>query len=157
MLLFTGARVTEILELSPNAFQFDRGVVTLRTLKRRQLSFREIPLPQQLLDGLDRQFGIRVRQRNPALTNERLWRFHRVTAWRIINTEFEKAGIYGVRATPRGLRHAFGIATLASGLPLNLVQKLLGHASIKTTTIYTEASGPEERAFMGRFWDCTRP
>ena len=63
-----------------------------------------------------------------------------------------RAGIDGVRATPRGLRHAFGVGTLAAGVPLNVVQRLLGHASIATTTIYTEAAGPEAHALAARFW-----
>lgn len=63
-----------------------------------------------------------------------------------------RAGVQGVRGTPRGLRHAFGIHTLAAGMPLNIVQRMLGHSSIATTTIYTEATGPEDRAFAERFW-----
>ena len=61
-------------------------------------------------------------------------------------------GITGVRASLRGLRHSFGVTAVTKGIPLNIVQRLLGHASITTTTIYTEASGPEERAIVSRFW-----
>jgi site-specific recombinase XerD len=67
----------------------------------------------------------------------------------------ENAGIRGIRATPRGLRHAFGVGTLGAGVPLNIVQRLLGHSSIKTTTIYTEACGPDEQAIVARFWNHT--
>ncbi len=61
-------------------------------------------------------------------------------------------GMRGRRASQRGLRHAFGVGTLAAGVPLNIVQRLLGHSSITTTTIYTEAAGPEQYALAEKFW-----
>ena len=61
--------------------------------------------------------------------------------------------IIGRAACPRGLRHSFGVGTLQAGVPLNLVQRWLGHARISTTAIYTAACGPEEIAFAARFWE----
>jgi integrase/recombinase XerD len=58
----------------------------------------------------------------------------------------------GRAACPRGLRHGFGVGSLQSGVPLNLVQRWLGHARISTTAIYADASGPEELAFARHFW-----
>ena len=49
-----------------------------------------------------------------------------------------RAGIYGVRASLRGLRHAFGVNTLAARMPLNLVQRMLGHSSITAKTTYMD-------------------
>jgi site-specific recombinase XerD len=48
------------------------------------------------------------------------------------------------RASTHWLRHTFGRHALADGASLNVVQAVLGHASIQTTTIY--ASGPAEQA-----------
>src|SRR5262245_54090804 len=151
-LMWTGARVSEVLELTASSFQITAGLVAIRTLKRRQHSVREIPVPPALLDELEIHFGLWKQQATPLLRQPRLWTFHRVTAWRMIKDALKRAGVHGVRATPRGLRHAFGVGTLAAGVPLNIVQRLLGHASIHTTTIYTEASGPEEAALVARFW-----
>jgi hypothetical protein len=55
-------------------------------------------------------------------------------------------------ASPKGLRHAFGVRAIQSGAPLNLVQRWLGHADMKTTAIYTSAVGPEERAIAAMTW-----
>jgi integrase/recombinase XerD len=52
---------------------------------------------------------------------------------------------------PKGLRHAFGRAFQAS-VPPHLVQRWLGHASLRTTSIYGDVIGPEERAFAARMW-----
>lgn len=151
-LVWTGARISEVLALTPEHFQIDGGLVAIRTLKRRRHFVREIPLSTQLVAELDQCFDLRGAQRSPLRAKALLWTFHRVTGWRRIKAAMESAGIYGVRATPRGLRHAFGVGTLAAGVPLNIVQRLLGHSSISTTTIYTAASGPDERALVARFW-----
>jgi integrase/recombinase XerD len=38
------------------------------------------------------------------------------------------------------------------GVPLNIIQKWLGHADIATTAIFTNVLGPEERAIAARMW-----
>ena len=60
--------------------------------------------------------------------------------------------ITGPQATPKGLRHGFGVHALHSGVPLNLLQKWMGHASISVTAIYGNAVGPEEREIAKRMW-----
>ena len=64
----------------------------------------------------------------------------------------DKAELEGVYAMPKGLRHAFAIACLDKGLPLNMVQKWLGHSSIETTAIYANAVGKEERKLAAKLW-----
>ena len=65
----------------------------------------------------------------------------------------KRAGIDGIKGTAKGLRHAFGIAANQRGIQLNRVQKWLGHADIKTTAIYSEAIGQEERNVASRLWE----
>jgi site-specific recombinase XerD len=151
-IMWTGARVSEVLAITPSSFQIDAGLVAIQTLKRRQPLVREIPIPSPFMAELDAVFDLRRAQRDPEAACRPLWDFHRVTVWRMIKQAMEQAGISGVRATPRGLRHAFGVGTLAAGVPLTLVQRLLGHASVATTAIYTEVVGPEQRALTARFW-----
>jgi integrase/recombinase XerD len=153
VLIWSGARISEVLSVTPECFQLEVSVMAVRTLKRRRYAVREIPLPPKLTADLDRCFHLHQRQRDPKRAAERLWKFHRVTGWRLIKAVMQSAGIHGVRASPRGLRHAFGVGTLAAGVPLNIVQRLLGHSSIKTTLIYTEACGPDERHLVARFWN----
>jgi len=38
------------------------------------------------------------------------------------------AGVKGPQATPTGLRRGFGVAAIQAGIPLNLLQRWLGHA-----------------------------
>jgi len=66
------------------------------------------------------------------------------------------AGLDGPQASPKGLRHAFGVAAVSAGIPLNLVQKWLGHAQLTTTAIYADAVGAEEKDIARRMWTAQR-
>lgn len=151
-LAWTGARVSEVLALCPLSFMIETGVVTFRTLKRRRFSMREVPIPPDLMVAIDAQFGIRRAQRDPVSAMQPLWTCCRQSGWRYIKAVMMEAGVTGRRASPRGFRHSFGVASLATGVPLNLVQRWLGHASISSTAIYADAMGPEEVAIASRFW-----
>jgi len=152
MLVWTGARVSEVLALTPVAFRIEEGVVAIATLKRRKHAIREVPLPAGLMAALDRAFHLREAQADPERSRKRLWPWHRATAWRFIHHLMASVQIAGVRAAPRGLRHGFGIAALQAGVPLNILQRWLGHARMTTTSIYADALGPEERAIAERLW-----
>jgi integrase len=43
-------------------------------------------------------------------------------------------GLTKPHASPKGLRHGFGVTALSAGIPLNLVQKWLGADTQLTTT-----------------------
>jgi integrase len=149
-LAWSGARVSEVLALRRTSFQVERGIVAFVTLKRRRHVVREVPLPPTLMLALDAEFGLTAAGE---LSDARLWSWRRETAWRIVKDTMIRAGIDGRCACPKGLRHAFGVGALQSGVPLNLLQRWLGHARISTTAIYLDASGPEERGFARLFWD----
>jgi site-specific recombinase XerD len=53
---------------------------------------------------------------------------------------------------PKALRHAFAVEAGQKGLPLNIVQRWLGHARIETTAIYANAVGKEERDLAEKMW-----
>jgi site-specific recombinase XerD len=64
----------------------------------------------------------------------------------------EKAGISGDHASPKGLRHGFGVKAATETRNPRLVQKWLGHRNLETTAIYMDAVGEEERALASRMW-----
>lgn len=126
----------------------------IRTLKRRRHNvFRTVPLRLDLLDRLELVHGIRAKQHDPVLAEKRIWGWSRITAWSKIKRLMGEAGLFGAFALPKGLRHAFGIeSTVEANIPLNMVQRWLGHARIETTSIYANAIGAEERTLAGRLW-----
>lgn len=143
LLAFTGFRVSEALAVAHHNLDTERCTITARTLKRRRLVFRTVPLPKEVIEMLLRLVADR---------DGRVWRMHRVTAWRVVKWAMLRAGIVGPMACPRGLRHGFGIRAADRSVPPNLIQRWMGHASPTTTAIYLDAVGVEERSFAARMW-----
>jgi integrase/recombinase XerD len=104
------------------------------------------------MEALEHHFDLRRLQAKARNADRRLWRWSRVTAWRIVKRVMAQADVAGPQACPRGFRHGFGVGTLQAGVPLNLIQRWLGHARIETTAIYADACGPEELGFANRYW-----
>ncbi len=75
-----------------------------------------------------------------------------MTGWRAVHDVMAGACLEGPHASPKGLRHGFGVAAVSAGIPLNLVQKWLGHAQLTTTAIYANAVGAEEKDIARRMW-----
>lgn len=157
LLAFTGARVSELLALTPASFAVESSVISVITLKRRRMHVREIPIPPALMASLDRFFRLRLAQRDERTSDAPLWRFCRQTAWRIVKRAMRLAHVSGRRASPRGLRHSLGVNALQAGVPLHLIQRWLGHSRLSTTAIYADVVGPEELSFAARFWQASTP
>jgi integrase/recombinase XerD len=149
-----GCRLREAVELTADRVDLKAGYVTFETLKKRKRGiFRQVPVPPAFLDTLDMVHAIRTAQRRPDRgKGVRLWPWSLVSAWRRVKVVMKAAGIQGPHATPKGLRHGFGIRAVTRGVPLNKVQKWMGHAQLSTTSIYTDAIGEEEQQLAERMW-----
>jgi integrase len=145
LLAYTGCRISEGLAVTRERLDAETGCVVFRTLKRRGLAFRTVPIPPSLLLAL----SALVEDREP---ESRLWTWSRPTAWRRVKWAMDLAGITGARATAKGLRHGFGIANAEQNVPPALTQRWMGHARLETTAIYQHAVGREERQFAERLW-----
>lgn len=150
ILALTGCRLSEALELSAKSFQQRPATIAIRSLKKRRRDhMREVPvpdwLPTQVASDHPRRFA-----GQPDST--RLFPMCRSTAWRHVKQVMDRSNIRGAQATAKGLRHGFGVHALQAGVPLNLLQKWLGHADIAITAIYGNAVGPEERTIAERMW-----
>jgi integrase/recombinase XerD len=149
-LAYTGCRISEALALTSMSVEPQDGFIALRSLKRRNRAvvIREVPMPFWLLDEL----AARSR-REDNTCDGRLWRLSRSRAWTLVKTVMREAAIDdGAHATPKGLRHGYGLHAIRSGVPITLVQRWLGHARLSTTAIYLQAMGHEEREIASRMW-----
>jgi len=68
--------------------------------------------------------------------NSRGGRLSRQSAWTILQTTAERAGLR-TAIGPHTLRHSFATHLLDGGADVRVVQELLGHASVTTTQVYT--------------------
>jgi integrase len=145
LLAQSGCRISEALAITPQHLDHESQRVIFRTLKRRRTVFRAVPIPEALMRQL-------ARLARDVADNARIWPWARQTAWRKVKGLMERAEIEGIMASPKGLRHAYGIKAAASNVPQNLIQRWLGHAKPDTTLIYMDAVGVEERQFAKRMW-----
>jgi integrase/recombinase XerD len=153
-LAYAGCRLSEALALTADRVDLAAGVLVFESLKKHRTGlFRNVPVPPALLDALDMVHGVReLHGRRGKGRGVRLWPWSRMTGWRAVHAVMLAAGLEGVHASPKGLRHGFGVAAVTAGIPLNLVQKWLGHAQLSTTAIYANAVGAEEKDIAQRMW-----
>jgi site-specific recombinase XerD len=70
-----------------------------------------------------------------------------------VRSEFRRLAARAVvrrRFAPHQLRHAHALELAREGVPLNIIQRQLGHANLGTTSIYLRASTPKRSS-----WPCT--
>ena len=159
MLLFTGARLSEISNIQLKHLDFSNKTVAIRSLKLRKKGvFRELPLPDLVLSQLHHYLlntlSIKVSLYAKELKSEhrRLWRFSTRSASRYVKHAMDKAEIVGVKASALGLRHGFAVEAVTK-VPITLVKRWLGHTHLETTEIYLNVVGLEERIMAERMWE----
>lgn len=61
----------------------------------------------------------------------------RITVWKIVKKYAGRIGVAS-KVSPHTLRHSFATHMLAGGAEIRALQEMLGHASIRTTQVYTQ-------------------
>ena len=144
-LYYTGCRISEALSLCRNSLDTETNVVRIRSLKKRgRKEIRRIPLPEFLATEL--------RNIVASADSQRFWPFSRTKGWRIIKRVMSDAGISGIHATTKGLRHGFGVRGALEQIPVSLIQGWMGHSDASTTAIYLAVQDEEERALIEKTW-----
>lgn len=153
MLYGTGTRISEVLGLDVDDLTRvqddpDAGLrVTGKGNKQRMVpfgSYARSAVDAWLVRGRP-ALATSARRAVPALfLNTRGARLSRQSAWEILQTRAQQAGIAGPLG-PHSLRHSFATHLLDGGADIRVVQELLGHASVTTTQIYTEVTAQHLR------------
>lgn len=102
---------------------------------------------------------LKRRESDYLFVSQKREKMSRQLAWMIVNKYAEQVGIHNV--SPHTLRHAFATHMVNNGANLRTVQKLLGHADIGTTQIYTHIADAHlkdvVKAGHPRFFDDSAP
>ncbi len=151
-LTFSGCRISEALALRIADVDLEQSLLRIRTLKRRTDSWREVPVPHELIRSLELVHRLRTLQAGAQTAKRRLWPMSRTSASRHMRRLMQEASISGPQACPKGLRHGYGIAAVAAGVPLTTLAAVLGHSSITSTAIYATAAGNEARQQLEGLW-----
>ena len=139
----TGLRVSELTGLKLAQVSLDMGVVRVLGKGSKE---RLVPLGEEAIAWIQRYLATA----RADLSGKRLSDAMFVTArggpltrqafWALLKRYAVKAGIPSASLSPHVLRHAFATHLLNHGADLRVVQLLLGHADITTTTIYTHVA-----------------
>jgi integrase/recombinase XerD len=139
----TGLRVSELVGLTLAQVSLDMGVVRVLGKGNKE---RLVPMGEEAIGWLKRYLtSARVElagtgKSDAVFLTARRGALTRQAFWQLIKRYGVKAGIASATLSPHTLRHAFATHLLNHGADLRVVQLLLGHADITTTTIYTHVA-----------------
>jgi len=133
-----GLRVTEACSLQVEDVDSRRMVLHIRDGKGGRE--RYVMLSRRLLSFL-RKYWRKVRPPGPYLFPGRgsTGRISRVMVHRTFRAAVRDAGL-SRHVTTHSLRHSFATHLLECGVDVRVIQALLGHASIRTTTLYAKVT-----------------
>ncbi len=140
LLYATGLRVSELLRLPVDAVREEQPVILVRGKGGKE---RLVPLSEPAIAAVAAYRDVRSHFLTPGgeawlfpsrssaghLTRQRLQQLLKDLA--------ERAGVDPRKVSAHKLRHAFASHLLEGGADLRVLQKMLGHADIATTQIYT--------------------
>jgi integrase/recombinase XerD len=140
-----GARVSEAITLRTDGLEPSLRVLRLTGKGGKT---RLVPIGDAAREAIERWIeGGRARiaaatgatRRPEVFLTRRGLALDRVNAWRRVKAAALRAGLPEV--TPHTLRHSFATHLIEGGADLRSVQEMLGHASIRTTEVYTHLDG----------------
>ncbi|GKS82612.1 site-specific tyrosine recombinase XerD [Acidovorax sp. SUPP1855] len=138
----SGLRVTELVTLKTFQLGLREGVLRVMGKGGKE---RLVPFGDEAAAWLERYLGearaaiLGGQQTDDLFVTQRGAGMTRAMFWVIVKKQAHAAGIT-VPLSPHTLRHAFATHLLNHGADLRVVQLLLGHADISTTTIYTHVA-----------------
>ena len=137
-LFYTGARVEEFIHIRVEDLHLEDDPPQLHLTHAKRHSTRYVPIPPSLADELRTHLG--QRKVGFLFESNRHTRYAPRTIQSIVKLAALAAGITK-RVYPHLLRHSIATLLLQSGeVPLDQVQKFLGHRQIGTTQVYAETS-----------------
>jgi len=136
-LYYTGIRVSELVNIRREDIDFENGFIKI--IKGKGSKYRKVPLYRELKSQLQKYFS-----EAPGLVNGYLFcnkQGQHITTdyvYYIISEYAIKAGLRK-KVTPHTLRHSFATHLYREGVDINTLGKLLGHAGIRSTAVYTHS------------------
>jgi integrase/recombinase XerD len=151
MLYATGMRTSELLDLPKNAVNSERRFLVVKGKGGRD---RMVPLSAVAIEAVGEYIKILdgggkfAESRWLFPSRGKSGRLSRVRLFQQIKELALDAAIAPHNISAHVLRHAFATHLLANGADLRAVQKMLGHADISTTQIYTHVLDERLKALV---------
>ena len=150
MLIATGARISEILNLEiKNVENTDFEFVKVFG---KGSKYRYIPIYPELENELKEYINVYRSQLKSSVGSFLLFPgIRRENFWKILNKHALNVGIEK-KIHPHLFRHSTATLLLENGADIRMVQEILGHASIKTTEIYTHV----EKSILKKIYESVK-
>jgi integrase/recombinase XerD len=150
LLYGSGLRVSELIGLPLSALGRDARILAVRGKGGKD---RLVPVSDPARAALDAYLAVRARFIAPGGTSpwlfpsrgSRLGYLTRQRFGQLLKERALAAGLDPARVSSHVLRHAFATHLIDHGADLRAVQKMLGHADIATTEIYTHVASERLR------------
>lgn len=143
-----GLRVSEVVKLKTEDFDFDNQIIWVRQGKGKKdrqsiISDKLINVLRQLVDRKEvGQYMFFGQKPNTHLSTRSV---EKVFSKALKNANIKK------RATCHSLRHSFATHLLEDGTDIRYIQRLLGHSQLSTTEIYTKVTSQKLREIKSPF------
>ena len=150
MLIATGARISEILNLEiKNVENTDFEFVKVFG---KGSKYRYIPIYPELENELKEYINVYRSQLKSSVGSFLLFPgIRRENFWKVLNKHALNVGIEK-KIHPHLFRHSTATLLLENGDDIRMVQEILGHASIKTTEIYTHV----EKSILKKIYESVK-
>ena len=143
-----GLRIGEAVKISPGDIDGDRKILHLKNGKGRK--DRAVPIPDNIYEKL-RQYWLIHKNRDllfPTRGSSDRESCEISIKRRVLQVAFKKAlqesGVIR-KATPHTLRHSYATHLLEAGVNIRVIQKFLGHRSLRATIVYIHLTGITEQ------------
>ena len=140
LLYHTGVRVSELTGMDVSSLDMYDSYIKVRGKGNKE---RMVPFGEELKAGLEKYLVARESfagmKDGPLFVDDRLRRMSPDQVRAIVKNNLSKVTTQKKRS-PHVLRHSFATAMLNNGAGIESVKKLLGHAKISTTEIYTHTT-----------------
>lgn len=163
LLYDTGARIQELLNVTPHDFRFAMpAYVRLVGKGRRERLCPLLPQTVRLVTRFLEAQGRPLDDGQPLLRNRGGGGLTRHGARYLLRKYLARAGasmpsLTRAGISPHTLRHAKGLHLLEAGVPLVTIKDFLGHADVRSTEMYVEATLEMKRKALEQLGTPCRP
>lgn len=137
LLYACGLRVSELLNLKWQ--HIDRSRMIINILAAKGKKDRQVMLPKSLITLLENYYR-QYKPKEYVLNGQFALQYSETSVNQVVKQLAKKAGIDNKRVYTHLIRHCSFTHMVESGTDINLIQRLAGHSSVKTTAIYTHIS-----------------